>query len=96
MTGARGNELLWTTFFDIFDTLESFGSHLVKAVWPRTEIFFQHIKSGDYTPLEDFRIWLTVLFKRAGSHMNIKVRRYVQKHTLSRSYMTNQINEFLL
>jgi hypothetical protein len=38
--GVGENELLWTTFFDIFGTLESFGSHLVKAVWPRTEIFF--------------------------------------------------------
>ena len=24
-------ELLWTTFFDIYDTLESFGSHLTKV-----------------------------------------------------------------
>ena len=24
-------ETLWTTFFDIFDTLESFGSHLTKV-----------------------------------------------------------------
>jgi hypothetical protein len=24
-------ELLWTTFFDLYDTLESFGSHLTKV-----------------------------------------------------------------
>lgn len=24
-------EMLWTTFFDLYDTLESFGSHLTKV-----------------------------------------------------------------
>lgn len=25
-------ELMWTTFFDLYDTLESFGSHLTKVM----------------------------------------------------------------
>ena len=74
-------EEMWTIFFDIYDTLESFGSHLVKAVWPRTEIFFAHInsfKDGEAVhPLLDFRKWLSVLYERVGSHVNLKARRYV-------------------
>lgn len=34
---------LWTTFFDIMDTLESFGSHLIKCIWPRVDIFYDFI-----------------------------------------------------
>ena len=74
-------EEMWTIFFDIYDTLESFGSHLVKAVWPRTEMFFEHIREyrdeDEINPLIDFRIWLSVLFERVGSHVNLKARRYV-------------------
>jgi hypothetical protein len=36
-------EQLWTTFFDIMDTLESFSSHLVKAVWKRVDLFYDFI-----------------------------------------------------
>lgn len=40
-------ELLWSTFFDIYDTLESFGSHLTKAVWHRTELFYKFMSNFD-------------------------------------------------
>jgi hypothetical protein len=96
-------ETLWTTFFDIFDTLESFGSHLTKAVWHRTELFYDFIKqfSAIYSdtsvrlnPLEDMRMWLLVIYHRVASHNNIKVRRFVQKVTLKREYITVHMTEF--
>jgi hypothetical protein len=40
-------EHLWTTFFDVYDTLESFGSHLTKALWHRVEEFYNFIKNHD-------------------------------------------------
>ena len=51
---AEEFELLWTTFFDIFDTLESFGSHLTKALWHRVELFYNFMKKNDelYTKLD--------------------------------------------
>ena len=97
------NELLWTTFFDIYDTFESFGSHLTRAVWPRTELFFEHLLSCEEPKhyLDNFSFWLEALYQRAGSHINLKVRRYIQKQTLERAYMTNKVpqilfNEFIM
>ena len=91
-------EQLWTTFFDVFDTLESFGSHLIKAVWQRIDVFYDFIqaygakmigidKNGNaivnqLVQLEDFRTWLFVLYNRVSSHTNLKIRRFVQKATL--------------
>ena len=32
----------------MFDTLESFGSHLIKAVWQRIDVFYDFIQAyGD-------------------------------------------------
>lgn len=100
--GEEEFELLWTTFFDVYDTLESFGSHLTKALWHRVELFYEFMKKNDelYTRLDtaneglvihhlaDFRGWLLVLYQRVGSHMNTKIRRYVQKTTLKREFIT--------
>lgn len=32
---AKLIEEIWAIIFDIYETLESFGSHLNKSVWPR-------------------------------------------------------------
>ena len=40
-------EQLWTVFFDLMDTLEGFGGHLLKAVWHRIDIFYDFIKKND-------------------------------------------------
>ena len=85
MNSSEQFELLWSTFFDIYDTLESFGSHLTKAVWHRTELFYDFMRefdalyaSGDRIhPLEDMRMWLLVIYHRVGTHNNIKIRRQV-------------------
>lgn len=86
-------EQLWTTFFDVYDTLESFGCHLTKAVWHRIDIFYDFIKdkgekmanvdfNGNVIPsqllvLEDFKTWLIVIYSRVSSHSNLKIRRFV-------------------
>jgi len=77
-------EILWTTFFDIYDTLENFACHLIKAVWHRTEIFYEFIKQNDSIyvtggihPLEDMRMWLLVLYQRVGTHNNLKLRKFI-------------------
>lgn len=93
-------ELLWTTFFDIFDTLESFGSHLTKAVWDRTEVMYKFIKEKyvkgiSLHPLIDFREWLFVIYKRVQVHSNLKVRRFVIKATLKRKYVTIHMNDYI-
>ena len=31
---------LWTTFFEILETLESYSIHLIKPVWERIETLF--------------------------------------------------------
>ena len=94
-------EAMWTTFFDVFDTLESFGSHLTKAIWHRVELFYEYITKNDelYTRhdskeefsiphLADFRSWLLVIYDRVASHSNLKIRRFIQKKTLTRTYIT--------
>jgi hypothetical protein len=97
-------EQLWTTFFDVYDTLESFSSHLTKAVWHRIDLFYDFIKTsgalmgpsdadGNFPAnqllvLEDFRAWLFVLYNRVSSHSNLKIRRFVQKTTLKRPFIT--------
>jgi hypothetical protein len=43
----------------------------------------------------DFKQWLMVLYKRVQSHMNLKLRRYVQKSTLKRKYMTTHMKEYV-
>ena len=68
-------EQLWTTFFDVYDTLESFGSHLTKALWHRVEVFYDFVRKNDelyirvdsqpevkIAPMADFRQWLLVLY----------------------------------
>lgn len=100
--GGKAFELLWQTFFDIYDTLESFGSHLTKSVWPRTELFYEFMQkhSAAYAagqpmpPLQDMRMWLLVLYHRVASHNNIKIRKYIQKATLKRKYVTPHMREF--
>jgi hypothetical protein len=85
----------------VYDTLECFASHLTKAVWHRTEVFYDFIKQNDALyiagaihPLEDMRMWLLVLYHRVGSHNNLKVRRFIQKKTLSRDYITTHMTDF--
>ena len=96
-------ELMWTTFFDVMDTLDSFGSHLLKAVWHRVDIFYDYILKykqayNDGTtihPLEDFREWLLVIYNRVNSHSNMKIRRHIVKETLKRPFMTTCMKSFL-
>ena len=42
-TDPKEFELLWTTFFDIMDTLESFGCHLIKGIWKRIDLYYDFI-----------------------------------------------------
>lgn len=53
------------------DTMESFGSHLIKCIWHRVDVFYQFLRTHDVNyrdpaealgPLEDFRMWLLVLY----------------------------------
>ena len=93
---------MWTTFFDIMDTLESFGCHLIKGIWKRADLYYDFIKkhaqlydSGQHIdPLEDFRMWLLVIYARVGSHSNLNVRKHVQKVTLKRPFLTPQMKHF--
>jgi hypothetical protein len=102
-------EAMWTTFFDVFDTLESFGSHLTKAIWHRVELFYEYITKNDelYTRhdskeefsiphLADFRSWLLVIYDRVASHSNLKIRRFIQKKTLTRTYITVHMAEYFM
>ncbi|CDW83820.1 rrna methylase family [Stylonychia lemnae] len=93
-------EQLWTTFFDVYDTLESFGSHLTKAVWGRTEVIYKYIKDKyqdgvQLHPLLDFREWILVVYRRIQTHPNLKVRRCIIKATLKRPYVTTHMNEYI-
>ena len=45
-------------------------------------------------PLEDMRMWLLVIYHRVGGHNNIKIRRFVQKRSLAREYITKHMIEF--
>lgn len=36
-----------------------------------------------------------VLYKRVQSHMNLKLKRYVQKSTLKRGYMTMHMGDYV-
>ena len=36
---------LWETFFEIFDTLDSYSSHLTKAIWDRMEKLYKYMKT---------------------------------------------------
>lgn len=79
-------ELFWTTFFDIYDTLESFGAHYTKNIWHRTDLFYEHIRrldaqyqTGTLNPLEDARMWLLVIYHRVSLHTNLSIRKYVQR-----------------
>lgn len=94
----------------MYDTLESFSSHLIKAIWHRVDVFFDFIKtnkdliglsdaSGNFPKnqlhmLEDFRAWLNVLYGRVQSHSNLKTRKYVQKATLKRPFVTEQMRGY--
>jgi hypothetical protein len=85
-------EQLWTTFFDVYDTLESFGSHLTKAIWHRVDAFYDHLRTSDTNDLyvqEDFKAWLLVIYNRVASHCNLKIRKFVQKVTLKRPFITH-------
>ena len=85
------------------DTMESFGSHLIKCIWHRVDVFYQFLRTHDvnYTdpaeslgPLEDFREWLLVLYKRLSVHQNMKIRKFVQKETLKREFITPHMRQF--
>ena len=103
-------ESLWTNFFDIYDTLESFGSHLVKAIWHRVELFYEFITKNDelyikhddskedyrMPYLSDFRSWLLVIYDRVASHANLKIRKFIQKKTLTRTYITIHMAEYYM
>jgi hypothetical protein len=39
-------------------------------------------------------MWLLVIYHRVAAHNNIKVRRFVQKATLKRDYITPFMKEF--
>ena len=67
---------MWTTFFDVYDTLDSFSSHLTKAIWERTEMFYAH-KEAPTHPLNDFKSWLHVLNTRALTHENVNIKKYI-------------------
>ena len=96
-------EALWTTFFDVMDTMESFGSHLVKAIWHRVSVFYDFIRKHKdvydtqqaLNPLEDFRSWLLVIYDRLCSHTNHKIIRYVTKETLRRPFVTTNMTSFI-
>lgn len=96
-------QLLWTTFFDLMDTMESFGSHLIKCIWHRVDVFYQFLRTHDVNyrdpaealgPLEDFRMWLLVLYQRLSVHQNMKIRKFVQKETLKREFITPHMRQF--
>lgn len=81
---------MWSIWFDVYDTLDSFSSHLTKAIWERTEIFYAYIKSNvnPSHPLNDFKSWLHVLNTRALTHENVNIKKYIQKEILQREYVT--------
>ena len=96
-------ENLWSTFFDIIDTLESFASHYTKAIWHRTDLYYECMKKLDdvysqpivkLDPCEDARMWLLVIYHRVASHQNLSIRKYVQKITLDRKFVTPHMKEF--
>ena len=67
-------------------------------MWERSEVLYVFIKErypATLHPLMDFREWLMVLYKRVQSHMNLKLRRYVIKSTLKRTYMTTFMSEYV-
>jgi len=90
--------------------LESFSSHLTKAIWHRIDLFYDFIKTnsaiigqsdaeGNFKDnqllvLEDFRMWLFVLYNRVTGHPNLKIRRFVQKVTLKRPFITEHMRNF--
>jgi len=51
-------------------------------------------KQDAFHPLEDMRMWLLVLYHRVSSHANLKIRRFVQKETLKREYITQHLREY--
>lgn len=72
-------EQLWTTFFDVYDTLESFSTHLTKSVWERIELLYSFLKANvdkwqegtfAYHPLINFKEWLAILNTRGLTHEN--------------------------
>lgn len=103
LTSEEEFEALWTTFFDMMDTLESFGSHLIKAVWHRVAVFYDFIQKHEQIydsksplhPLEDFKSWLLVIYERINSSTNMKIRRYVTKETLKRQFVTTNLSTFI-
>jgi hypothetical protein len=46
-------------------------------------------------PLLDFKEWLITLYRRVNTHSNLKLRRYTQKSTLKRHYMTTHLDELM-
>ena len=97
-------EALWATFFDLSDTLESFGSHLVKSIWHRVDALYDFIRKYKHiyddpqqkiNPLEDFRMWLLVIYDRVNSQSNLKIRRHVTKESLKRPFVTTNMKSFI-
>ena len=40
------------------------------------------------------RMWLLVIYSRIGTHENLKIRKFVQKTTLSRKFITPAMSHF--
>ena len=90
-------ESAWATFFELYDTLDSYSSHLTRAVWDRLESLYAMMakqKSGAH-PLANFATWQSALCKRALTHENTNVRKYVLKELLARKYVTRHSAPFI-
>ena len=40
-------ENMWTIFFNVYETLDSFSGHLAKAIWDRTEVFYEFLAKNN-------------------------------------------------
>ncbi len=92
---------IWGVIFDIYETLESFGSHLNKSVWPRIEVLFSYLRVRKAPleascHLEQVDHWLRLLLRRCVSHTNERVARFVVKAILAREYVTPHIHSYLM
>lgn len=58
---------LWETFFEVYDTLDSYSSHLTKAIWERMELLYQTMahEKADGHPLTRFSLWQVAICQRS-------------------------------
>lgn len=98
---------MWTVIFDVIETLESFSSHLTKSIWERTEHLYAFLKKNihkfpaqgqrfEHHQLMNIVSWLNVLNKRALTHQNQNVRKFIQKELLQREYVTCLMSDSIL